>query len=298
MTPTSVIIGSNTLFFSSFQSRHSIQPLQQYLILNFFLRFFGIIRMSGRCGDKPRATSFLELFRLLTFYYPTKLLLRGSNCDSEEEKHEVLTSYHLWIKTNFNNNKKEMQKRKEYLKDILFTGIMREINLKNGENCSQDTFTKPDTTIDVLDIAIRPRYSDIIYYICGYMVHSMRKKGKLNNSSFCQNYMATVDMSPEDLPPNFTASQLTEIKKKGKLIFASSEMFKLICAAEEAFLSLAKKNRIFLRDAFESVLLILSVKILPLIGCTLHIKEMMSTVIFQYLILRFRCFAKKKWLRS
>ena len=71
-------------------------------------------------------------------------------------------------------------------------------------------------------------------------------------------------------------------------------MFQLICAAEEAFLSLAKHNGIFLRDAFEAILLILSAKKLPLIGCSLHTREMISSVIFQYLTLRFRCYAKKK----
>ncbi len=45
------------------------------------------------------------------------------------------------------------------------------------------------------------------------MVHSFRKKGKRTNSSFCLNCMATVDINQEDLPANFTASQLTEIKK-------------------------------------------------------------------------------------
>ena len=90
--------------------------------------------------------------------------------------------------------------------------------------------------------------------------------------------------------------QLTEIKKKEKLIFSSYDMLKLIRAAEEAFLSLAKQNRIFLRDAFEAVLLILPVKKLLLIGCGLHIKEMMLMVFFQYLILRFRCNAKQKMI--
>ena len=82
--------------------------------------------MSGRCGDKPTVTSFLQLFRLLTLYYPTKQILRGSNCDTEEERNEVLTSY----TTNLNHNKKEMQKKKEYLKvvnerDVLGTQLIR-----------------------------------------------------------------------------------------------------------------------------------------------------------------------------
>ncbi|KAI9557304.1 hypothetical protein GHT06_017131 [Daphnia sinensis] len=61
--------------------------------------FFGIIRMSGRCGDKPTVNSFLELFRLLTLYYPTKQILRGSNCDNEEKtlKHETQHSKQLSI---------------------------------------------------------------------------------------------------------------------------------------------------------------------------------------------------------
>jgi hypothetical protein len=101
-----------------------------------------------------------------------------------------------------------MQKKKEYLKDILLSGIVREINLaKTAENCSQNEAAKPDDNIDVLDC-------DIIYYICGYMVHSYRKKAKRRNSSFCQNCMKNVDISPEDLPSNFTAAQLTKIKKE------------------------------------------------------------------------------------
>nr|CAH0110712.1 unnamed protein product [Daphnia galeata] len=43
------------------------------------VRFFGIIRISGRCGDKPTVASFLEVFRLLTLYYTTKTVLRGAN---------------------------------------------------------------------------------------------------------------------------------------------------------------------------------------------------------------------------
>ena len=116
------------------------------------------------------------------------------------------------------------------------------------------------------------------------------------NLRICQNCMTNVDISPEDLPTNFTASQLTEIKKRGKLIFASHDMFKLIWAAEEAFLSLAKHHGNFLRDAFEGILLILSANKFSLISCTIHMREMITTVIFQYLTLRFRCFGGKKWL--
>ncbi|KZS02375.1 Uncharacterized protein APZ42_000608, partial [Daphnia magna] len=195
-------------------------------------RFFGIIRMSGRCGDKPTMTSFLELFRLLTLYYPTKQFLRGSNCEEEEEKSEVLTSYHTWMKINFNNNKKEMKEKKEYFRDILLKGIEREINLSNvaAINSEEDStsLNLDESKMNILDC-------DIMYYICGYLVHSYRKKGKTTNSSFCKHCLESVDVSPEELPPKFSAAQLTKIKKKGKLIFASSTMFQLICKVKEAF---------------------------------------------------------------
>lgn len=245
--------------------------------------------MAGRCGDKPTAASFLELFRLLTMYYTTKQVLRGSNCDSEE-KNEVLSSYGESIKKRFKENKKKTEEKKKYFRDILLKGIIREIEIcGSAVNDDHESPSSESPKIDVLD-------SDIIYYICGYMVHSFRKKGKKTKSSFCQHCLATVNINPEDLPPNFTASQLTEIKKRGSLIFSSYKLFQLICQVEDAFLKLAKCERVFLKDSYEAVLRIISGKKLPLVGCEIHQKSLMTDVIFQYLTLRFRCYAKIKFV--
>ncbi|KZR97889.1 Uncharacterized protein APZ42_006992, partial [Daphnia magna] len=206
--------------------------------------------MSGRCGDKPTATSFLELFRLFSLYYPTKHILRGSNCDDKEEQQVLLTSYTSWMKQQFKCNKQKLIEKKKYFNDILLKGITREIQLQNDSSPEEPTMLDDSANgkkLDVLDC-------DVIFYICGYMVHSYRNKGKRNNSSFCKDCLVTVDISPEDLPPKFTASKLTNIKKRGRKIFSSYNLFKLICVVEESFLSLAEKNRVFLRDAFEAVL--------------------------------------------
>jgi hypothetical protein len=125
------------------------------------------------------------------------------------------------------------------------------------------------------------------------MVHSFRQKGKRVKSSFCQNCLATVNISPEELPPNFTASQLTEIKKRGYLIFSSFKLFQLIWVVEENFLKLAKHDHVFMKDAYEAILLLIFGSKLPLIGCQMHQTSLMSDVIFQYLTLRFRCFGKE-----
>ncbi|XP_032790493.2 uncharacterized protein LOC116927568 [Daphnia magna] len=261
-------------------------------------RFFLIIRMSGRCGDKPTAASILELFRLLTLYYTTKQVLRGANCGGEERS-VVLTSYSSCIKKRFSNNKKLMKEKPDYIRDILLQGIMREMDLVDSaenedlstenDDTSTTTQTPASSKIDVLDC-------NIIYYFCGYMVHSFRQKGRRVNSSFCQSCLATVNISPEELPVNFTACQLTEIKKRGYLIFSSYKIFQLICVVEENFLKLAKHDRIFMKNSYEAILLLISGAKLSLIGCVMYRKSLISDVIFQYLTLRFRCFGKKRFV--
>jgi hypothetical protein len=63
----------------------------------------------------------------------------------------------------------------------------------------------------------------------------------------CYSSPLTCYSSPEDLPPKFTASKLTNIKKREKLIFSSYNLFKLICVVEQSFLSLAEKKSVFKR---------------------------------------------------
>ncbi|KAK4036881.1 hypothetical protein OUZ56_028919 [Daphnia magna] len=117
-------------------------------------RFFGIIRMSGRCGDKPTATSFLELFRLFSLYYPTKHILRGSNCDDKEEQQVLLTSYTSWMKQQFKCNKQKLIEKKKYFNDILLKGITREIQLQNDSSPEEPTMLDDSANgkkLDVLD---------------------------------------------------------------------------------------------------------------------------------------------------
>lgn len=63
-----------------------------------------------------------------------------------------------------------------------------------------------------------------------------------------------------------------------------------------SFLSLVENDRVFLRDTFEATLMIIAAKKLPIIGYDIHQKDLMTSVMFQYLILRFRCFGEKKFI--
>jgi hypothetical protein len=59
---------------------------------------------------------------------------------------------------------------------------------------------------------------------------------------------------------------------------------------------LAKHDHVFMKDAYEAILLLIFGSKLPLIGCQMHQTSLMSDVIFQYLTLRFRCFGKKRFI--
>ncbi|KZR96932.1 Uncharacterized protein APZ42_008456, partial [Daphnia magna] len=85
-------------------------------------RFLGIIRSAGGGQNKPTASSFLQLFGMMSLYYPTKTVLRGCNVDGQE-KMEMLTSYTYWLIKRFKDNKKTNKTLKNYMKDILLTNI-------------------------------------------------------------------------------------------------------------------------------------------------------------------------------
>lgn len=64
--------------------------------------------MSGGCADKQTVQSFLQLFRMLTLYYPAKENLRGMNCDGEERA-VLLTNYTGWMKHQFTKSKNKLK---------------------------------------------------------------------------------------------------------------------------------------------------------------------------------------------
>ncbi|EFX66100.1 hypothetical protein DAPPUDRAFT_263683 [Daphnia pulex] len=68
-------------------------------------RFFGLIRTAGGSDDKPSCSSFLQLYRMLSLYYPTKRIL-GSNVD-DAERLRLLTSYKDGLMKAYNENKKD-----------------------------------------------------------------------------------------------------------------------------------------------------------------------------------------------
>jgi hypothetical protein len=91
------------------------------------------------------------------------------------------------------------------------------------------------------------------------------------------------------LPDNMTAQSLTKLKSKGWLKWASLDLFNLLTIVEKTIIKFVNEGIIFLRDAFEAILRELVFDNLPQVGC-----QFMTEIIFKFMILRFKCIAKRK----
>lgn len=128
----------------------------------------------------------------------------------------------------------------------------------------------------------------IIYYICGYInrKHSKKKNG-------CTECVESISSAFGELPDNFTAQHLTVNKTKGGLKFASTSLFKLVNTVEQHFLDFCRSGRVFKPHSFSKLLYSICCDGLPRVGCDIHYLPFMSTLIYDYLVLRFKCVGKR-----
>ena len=71
-------------------------------------------------------------------------------------------------------------------------------------------------------------------------------------------------------------------------------MFNLLTIVEKTIIKFVNEGIIFLRDAFEAILRELVFDNLPQVGCHKHGNEFMTEIIFKFMILCFKCIAKRK----
>lgn len=144
----------------------------------------------------PTTTTFLQLFRMIALYYPTKKILRGANVDDEsdlnsEERLTVLTNYHDWIKGGYKENKKKQDAFRKFVKDLLLDGITVQVETEL-QNSSQTASTS----------------DNVIFYIGGYMVNKIQKRSK------CMTCIDSVKGGLESLPKRFRHSRFNRTKKQ------------------------------------------------------------------------------------
>lgn len=202
--------------------------------------------------------------------------MRGSNVDDEsdqvsvEQRLTVLTNYRDWIKNGYKENKKKNDALKAFVKDILLKGIRVEIEEQNNLSPSQASIS-----------------DNLVYYISGYLVSKCKSRCK------CKDCVLSVDTGLEALPKDFSAKDLTVLKNRGNLRFASSNLYNLLAKVEKHILAKIAAGEIFERSSFTDILTSLCDEKLPQVGCNQHKQVFMSTLIIDYMCSRMKCIANR-----
>jgi hypothetical protein len=216
----------------------------------------------------PTVHSFLALFRMLCVYYPTKTTVAHSNV--EEDRMSLLTSYKDCMLNRFKKDKKEAKDRKQALKDRLAKGI----NIIDGIVYNMAAY---DKCID-----------DVVYDLAGYVVHSRR-----NLVGSCAECWASL-VTTENLPDNTYPIKFLVLRDKGGLKKVTPNMFFVISTIETMLMKHFNETGSYIRDSFERVIAKASKLTLYSICCPAHKEILVPSLIYEYIVIRFRFQAKWK----
>lgn len=224
-------------------------PLKRmsYHLFTVFQRFFGVTRTFGGDEDHPTIVSFSHIYRLLSLYTPIKTCIVGNVVP---EPTLVLAAVQETMKA----GKEEHQATHERLHD--------EIRLKLSELCAPPKAalakqcTAPDHGYST------PTAQDcIVYYLCGYLVHSFLKHEK------CAACIIEIQSSHTQCPEAFLT--LEKEFKEGCLKYPSWALFDMFRGIESKISSLLQENSLCV-DTFWDILDSLKSCGVQGVGCCTH----------------------------
>ena len=203
-------------------------------------------------------------------YYPTKTTLRNANVDNEERM-VILSSYKHCMLARFKEDKKATASKREELKSRLAKSI---------------SFLDTDfvnLSSSLMDIYLQ----HVVFDLSGYMLHSRAKK--IGKCEVCwQSILSNDDLDPDD----FYADKLVVLKNKGGLKKATPNMFSIFLHVERELMKHFKNGEVLIRDSFEKVMNKIAKLSLHPVGCEQHRKTLVSELIYDYVVIRFRFEAK------
>ena len=103
-----------------------------------------------------------------------------------------------------------------------------------------------------------------------------------------------MEIGVHDIPEEFTAAEFTLLKSKEKLKFDSCKLFALMEKVEMLITDFCVEQDIYDSEAFQNILYTLCADPLPKVGCDDHYLQLMTNLIYDYLIIRFRFIGVQK----
>ena len=205
---------------------------------------------------------------MLCVYYPTKSVLRNANVDNEERM-TLLTSYKSCLLDRFKEDAATAKAKRDELKSRLAKIQYLDRDFPDEES--------------------RNKYLEhLVYDLSGYMLHS--RKGKIGKCEACWKTILTGIELPSD---EFYADKLVVLKSKGGLKKATRNMFSIFLAVEKIYHF--KTEDAYIRDSFEKVISkIAKLHLHPVGCCESHREKMVTELIYDYVVIRYRFEAKSK----
>ena len=248
-------------------------------------RFFGMIRAAGGCDEKPRVSTFLQLFRLLACYFETKSVLNGNVDDGNGSDAKVLADYATFVKERCKFNREQRTAETIYMKKAI---DLRMIIAEDEEDLQRAKRRREQLDEDGEREVGNAINDNIVFHVCGSLTRRRRSGCAECYATMVSSKYASNDANAADP----AVQKLTRTKDTGGLVYSSANMFALVSQVEQAFLLKAKEKEVTDSEAFEDVIHDLCLDPLPPVGCPEHTKSCMADIIFDYLVCRFESYGK------
>lgn len=130
---------------------------------------------------------------------------------------------------------------------------------------------------------------DVVYDLAGYALHSRR-----NLIGSCDECWKSLIMD-EPLPENSSfPNRLIVLRDKGGLKKVTPNMFFVISSIEKMLMNHFSQEGSYIRDSFEKVIEKASHFTIYSICCPAHQKSLVPSLVYEYIVIRFRFQAKWK----
>ncbi|XP_066586111.1 uncharacterized protein [Prorops nasuta] len=247
--------------------------IKAVIILN-LQKFFGTVRQAAGCNDHPTCPTFLQLYKILSFYSLIKPPKYGNCTIIEKDVPPTLISFHELLSAYKDSNE---FLTKKHLTDIK---IKLDLILKT-EDLEVDDLTK---SLNAHDYSLAPLLDCIIYYTTGYLCKKLMTK--YDTCAICKNSIIDVDAFSSAI------TGLVDVKNRGRLLYPNQKFFKLIIYVEKCFIKHASKS-----DVFESTLEEVLSNYNFTFPCKDHASDIISYCLFYYIRMRMRQFVHQENLK-